>query len=128
MKRALLLVPLCACLFLAARGPGGNYLRQNRGVNDPNDLDAWRRQEKLDGLRAYPDADPGAPNPTESLSRYGGSGATSFARPDLKVPFAQFRDSMARQRPAVDAAAHKVLESRYRLDCTTDPKVTMSRG
>ena len=128
MKKTLLLVPVSVCLFMAASGPGGNYLRQSRGVNDPNDLDEWRSHEDRGGLGAYTIVKPGTPNPPGELWRLGGSGATSFASPDLGQPFANFRDAMKRQRPQVDAAARKVLESRYKLECATDPKITMSRG
>ena len=129
MKRVMLALLLCVSLFLLASAPSElNYLRQSRGANDPNDLDEWRKHEDRGGLLAYPAAPPGTPNPPGGLAQFGGSGRTSFASPDLAVSFAEFRDSMEKQRPKVNAEARRILESRYRLDCVSDPKITMSRG
>jgi cytochrome c peroxidase len=129
MKKMLAAVVVTSCLFLSADGPpAGDYLRQSRGVNDPNDLDEWRKHEERSGLKPYPPAAPGAPNPAGGLSQFGGSGRTSFSGPDLPSTFAEFRESMKRQRQAVDLAARKVLESRYRLDCVSDRRLKMPRG
>jgi hypothetical protein len=129
MKRASAAILVSACLFLSASSPpSGTYLRQSRGANDPNDLDSWRKHEDRGGLSAYPPARPGDPNPPGGLWQFGGGSASSFAGPDLGMPFAAFRDAMEKQRLAVDAAAHKTLESRYRLECVSQPGVVMSRG
>jgi hypothetical protein len=129
MRRLTAALVLVTCLFLSASvPPKGEYLRQSRGVNDPNDIDEWRAHEARGNLKPYPAVLPGTANPPEGLWHFGGSGRSSFSGPDLGVPFAEFRDAMTRQRPAVDAAARKTLESRYRLECVSDPKVVMSRG
>jgi hypothetical protein len=125
---ALLLVAACAGSVVSAAAQGDGFLRQSRGVNDPNNLDEWRKDEERSGLKAYPLTPPGTPNPAGGVWQFGGSGATSFCGPDLPVPFAQFVAHMKSQRPAVDQAAHALLESRYKLECVTDKSVVMSRG
>ncbi len=112
----------------AADGDGQQPLLQSPGFSNPPDLDAWRGLEQRDGLAPYPPAPPGVPNPPGGLFRFGGSGGTSFGGPDLGVPFTEWRSSMTRQRAAVDAAARAALETRFALDCHTDPQATMSRG
>jgi hypothetical protein len=119
---------LLARVALAADPATGGFLEQSRGANHPADIDAWRRQEQLDGLKPYPPAPPGVPNPPGGLFQFGGSGATSFGSPDLGVPFADWMAKMVAQRAEVDRAARALLEARFQLDCKTDPKATMSRG
>jgi hypothetical protein len=124
---ALLLIATCAGSVVSAAAQDG-FLKQSHGANDPNDLDEWRKGEERGGLKAYPPSPPGAPNPVGGLQQFGGSGQTSFAGPDLPVPFAQFVSMMKAQRPKVDGDAHALLEARYRLDCVTDKSIAMSRG
>ena len=104
------------------------FLRQSPGYGHPRDIDTWRKDEQRGGLKPYPAAPPGRPNPAGGLPQFGGSGATSFGGPDLGVPFAEWKARMEKQRPAVDAAARRELEARFRLDCRTDPGAVMSRG
>ena len=104
------------------------YLRQSPGANAPKDIDAWRASEKVPGLRPYPAAKPGDPNPEGGMRQFGGSGKTSFASPDLGMPFREWRNRMTAQRPAVDAAAVAALASRYNLACVPDATAKMSRG
>jgi cytochrome c peroxidase len=110
-----------------ARVDEDTFLKQSRGANHPRDLDEWRKGEQRGGLKPYPSASAGTPNPAGGLPQFGGSGATSFAGPDLPEPFAAFRARMQKQRPAIDRAARALLESRFDLTCRTDPKITMSR-
>jgi hypothetical protein len=105
-----------------------NFLRQSRGANSPKDIDVWRQGQESSGLRPYPAAPPGTPNPEGPLYRYGGGSQSSFGSPDLGMPFEQFRAKMEKQRPDVDRAAQQVLASRYNLTCAADPAATMSRG
>jgi hypothetical protein len=128
MPWALLLVTACATGVASAAIEDDRFLRQSPGANDPRDIDQWRKGEDRGGLKAYPAASAGTPNPAGGLAQFGGSGATSFCGPDLPVPFAQFVAAMKEQRPRVDAAARATLESRYRLDCVTRDDITMSRG
>lgn len=138
-------VALGLCAGVAAQGPrpargqdsgapkpaaDDAYLRQSRGGAHPPDIDRWRQGEERRGLKPYPKAPPGTPNPPGGLPQFGGAGETSFGSPDLPggIPFAEWRRRTEAQRPAVDQAARKVLESRYRLDCAVDKGVTMSRG
>jgi cytochrome c peroxidase len=112
-----------------ARSDEDTFLKQSRGVNNPRDLDEWRKKENRGGLKPYPSAPAGTPNPAGGLPQFGGSGATSFSGPDLGgESFSSFRARMMKQRPAVDRAAHNVLESRFDLSCKSDPKITMSRS
>jgi hypothetical protein len=104
------------------------FLKQSRGANGPADIDEWRKGEKRGDLKAYPDAPPGTPNPPGGPWRYGGSGRTSFAGPDLGMPFAQFRGAMERQRPQIDRAARAALESRFDLTCRGRRGVSMTGG
>ena len=104
------------------------FLKQSPGKNNPVDIDQWRRGEDRHGLKPYPPAPPGTPNPPGGLFQFGGSGATSFGSPDLGMPFSEWRSKMQKQRPAVDRAARAVLESRFALDCKSDPSVRMSGG
>src|SRR6185369_10033796 len=105
------------------------FLKQSRSVNNQRDIDEWRKKENRNGLKPYPPAPAGAPNPAGGLPQFGGSGSTSFAGPDLGgEPFASFRARMLKQKPAVDRAAHNLLESRFDLSCKSDGKNTMSRG
>lgn len=127
---ALSLASLCA---LAASGDAGaqakqEYLQQSPGVNEPQDLDAWRDGEDVAPLAPYPPAPPGTPNPPKPLYHYGGHQGTSYASPDLGMPFATWLAAMKAQRPSVDAAARKALETRFALDCRTREGVGMSRG
>jgi hypothetical protein len=111
-----------------ARADEDLFLKQSHGVNDPHDLDEWRKKENRGGLKPYPGAPAGAPNPSGGLPQFGGSGSTSFSGPDLGgEPFASFRARMLKQKPAVDRAARSVLESRFDLTCKSDAKLTMSR-
>lgn len=130
--RELMVIALVGLALPADANPGRYedelFLRQSRGVNHPHDIDEWRKHEHRDGLKPYPPAPAGAPNPSDPLYRYGGSGSTSFSGPDLGEPFATFRARMLKQRPAVDRAARAVLESRFDLTCRSDPKLTMSRS
>jgi len=107
---------------------GTRALQQSPGSGNPADIDEWRKGEQRGDLSPYPAAPPGKPNPGGGLSQFGGSGATSFGGPDLGVPFSEWKTKMQQQRPTVDAAARRVLESRFRLDCRTDPTVKMSGG
>jgi cytochrome c peroxidase len=114
---------------MAATGvTAGESLLQSPGYGGPDDIDRWRAEERPEGVKPYPPAAPGVPNPRGGLSQYGGRGATSFSRPDLGMPFAEWRDKMETQRPAVDKAALAVLRARFTLDCRTDPQATMARG
>ena len=120
-------VMVLACFGPASADPG-NALLQSPGAATPRDIDEWRAAERPAGVRPYPAAPPGATNPTGGLFQFGGRGASSFSGPDLGVPFAEWREKMEKQRPAVDQAARALLESRMTLDCRTDPTATMSRG
>lgn len=104
------------------------YLRQTPGADNPADIDQWRAGEQRGGLKSYPEVRPGDPNPPGGVAQFGGSGATSFGSPDLGMPFAEFRERMIRQKPAVDRAARQRLESLYNLTCVPDPNVRMPRG
>jgi cytochrome c peroxidase len=133
MQRGRALISLCAVLGLAsgvqaAEAVGDGFLKQSPGYNHPSDIDEWRKGEPLDGLQPYPPAPPGAPNPPGGLFQFGGHGFSSFAGPDLGMPFAEWKAKMEEQRPEVDRAARATLEARFRLDCATDPSATMSRG
>jgi hypothetical protein len=123
-----LTVVLAAAAARAGDAAPDGFLLQSRGYAHPADIDAWRKGEDRGGLKPYPAAPPGAPNPAGGLFQFGGSGASSFSGPDLGMPFAAWREKMEQQRPAVDRAAHAVLEARFRLDCRTDKDATMSRG
>ena len=112
----------------AALAASDGPLHQSPGYGNPSDIDVWRQQEERGGLPAYPSAPPGAPNPPGGLFQFGGGGRSSFASPDLGMPFADWKANMTQQRPQVDRAARAVLEARFRLDCTTDASATMSRG
>ena len=105
-----------------------SYLQQSPGVNTPKDIDEWRKGENRGGLAPYPNAPPGTPNPPGGLYQFGGSGSTSYGGPELGKPFAEFKELMEKQRPAVDKAARDRLESQFHLDCKVDTKATMSRG
>ncbi|HWE27231.1 MAG TPA: hypothetical protein VHB97_04475, partial [Polyangia bacterium] len=101
-----------------ARSDEDMFLKQSHGVNDPRDLDEWRKKENRSGLKPYPGAPAGTPNPSGGLPQFGGSGSTSFSGPDLGgEPFASFRARMLKQKPSVDRAARNVLESRFDLTC-----------
>ncbi len=116
-------------LLLAMLGVYGQEpLRQSPGANAPKDIDAWRAQEKLNGLKPYPSVRPGDRNPVGGVGQFGGTGATSFGSPDLGMPFRVWHERMAAQRPAVDAAARAVLERRYQLNCVAEEGARMSRG
>ncbi|MBL8952609.1 MAG: cytochrome B6 [Myxococcaceae bacterium] len=115
-------------LLLVLLAGSEDFLRQTPGANAPSDLDRWRADEKPEGVKPYPDAPPGTPNPPDGLYRYGGRGRSSYAPPTLGEPFEKWRARMEKQRPSVDAAARKVLESRFELKCRTAPGLTMSRG
>jgi hypothetical protein len=105
------------------------FLKQSRGVNHPRDVDEWRKKENRGGLKPYPGAPAGTPNPSGGLPQFGGSGSTSFSGPDLGgESFTSFRARMLKQKPAIDRAARSVLESRFDLACKSDAKTTMSRG
>jgi cytochrome c peroxidase len=123
--RALLVV---ASLTRLAAAGDDQFLKQSPGAQSPKDIDEWRKGEKRGGLRPYPEAPAGAPNPQGGLPQFGGSGASSFSGPDVGMPFSEWKAKMQRQRPAVDRAAQAVLQARYRLDCVRDKSATMSRG
>src|SRR4051794_31994905 len=109
---------VCLVVWLGvAHADEDTFLKQSRGVGHQKDIDEWRKGEQRGGLKPYPAGAPGAPNPPGGLPQFGGSGWTSFAGPDLPVPFAQFRAAMQKQRPAIDKAARAVLEARFNLDC-----------
>ena len=129
MNRLLLGFAIVGFAGLAqARDNDDAFLKQSKGKNHPNNIDEWRKGEKRNGLKPYPNAPAGAPNPAGGLSQFGGSGWTSFSGPDLGMPFAEFRAKMEKQRPAVDKAARALLESRFDLACKSDSKITMSRS
>jgi hypothetical protein len=124
---ALLLAAACAT-GVASAAMTDRFLHRGEGAEAPRDLDVWRGGEGRGGLRPYPSAPPGTPNPAEGLEQFGGGGHSSFGSIELGMPFAQFVATMKEQRPSVDAAARATLESRYRLDCVTRSDATMSRG
>ena len=135
LRRSPWRLPLVALLLtgLAARARAeepakDTFLRQSPGYGHPRDIDAWRKDEQRGGLKPYPAAPPGRPNPPGGLPQFGGSGTTSFGSPDLGIPFAEWKSRMEKQRRDVDAAARRELEARYRLECRTDPGAVMSRG
>jgi hypothetical protein len=121
-------VLVAALIATTAVAADDTFLHQSRGQNHPNDIDEWRKGEDRGGLKPYPPAPPGTPNPKGGLGQFGGSGTTSFGSPDLGMPFAEWRRKMEHQRPAVDAAAREALEARFELACRTDPDARMSRG
>ena len=123
-------------LLVAAGAPAGSaeptatpdhYLQQSHGVNDPADLDAWRKGESRGGLKPYPAAPPGTMNPPDGLWHYGGGSQNSFGNPDLGMPFADWQAKMEKQRPQVDAQAKAALTSRFDLTCRPAPD-KMSAG
>jgi hypothetical protein len=133
MNRLANVVVIAAIIAVGAPAPAEEpahrgLLLQSPGYNHPADIDEWRAGEKPHGLQSYPPGPPGEPNPPGGLSQFGGRGATSYAGPDLGMPFAKWRKMMEKQRPEVDRAARAALEERFRLDCRTDPEATMSRG
>ncbi|MCW5803008.1 MAG: cytochrome C [Deltaproteobacteria bacterium] len=113
--------------------PGGGgadpFLLQSRGWAHPPDLDAWKAADRLaPGLKPYPDAVPGTPNPAGGLAQYGGRKGSSMGTMALPLPFAQWMAAMKAQRPSVDAQAKRNLEARFDLSCKTRPGITMSRS
>lgn len=124
----LLKLVMFAGVSFAQAPPADTYLRQSPGANSPKNIDAWRAGQKLSNLKPYPRVVPGDKNPEGGTMQFGGTGATSFGSPDLGVPFQVWRERMTAQRPAVDAAAQRILQSRYNLKCEPDPSATMSRG
>ena len=126
--RAVVCAAIVAAVARAGDSDGDGFLLQSPGVGHPADIDAWRQQEQRDGLKPYPAAPPGVPNPPGGLFQFGGSGRSSFGSPDLGSTFADWQASMRRQQQMIDAAAQAVLAARFRLDCATDPSATMSRG
>ena len=117
-----------ALLLATAAGADGLYLKQSPGPGAPKDIDQWRAAEKLPpGLLPYPEAPAGTPNPPLPLYRYGGRCLTSFGTPHL-ANFSAWLAKMQKQKPSVDAAAKKALESRFDLTCKSAPGVTMSRS
>jgi cytochrome c peroxidase len=106
----------------------GGYLQQSPGVNNPKDLDQWRAGDRLAPLKPYPPAPPGTPNPSEPLYRFGGRWGSSYASPELGMPFADWMAAMRKQRPAVDRAARAALEWRFDLSCRQREGVVMSGG
>ena len=50
-----------------ARGDEDMFLKQSRGVGHPKDIDEWRREEGRNGLKPYPAAPAGQPNPADGL-------------------------------------------------------------
>src|ERR1051326_8428033 len=112
----------------AARAADDTFLKQSRGKNHPADIDEWRRGEERGGLKPYPPAPPGTPNPPGGIFQFGGSSGSSFGSPDLGMPFATWRAKMEKQRPSVDKTARAILESRFALDCKRDDSIKMSRG
>src|SRR5262249_11494059 len=131
MNRRLVLAALlvaCAASRADAVVPEG-FLRQSKGVNNPNDIDEWRKGEDRGGLKPYPAGPPGAKNPGGGLTQFGGGSPSSYGSPDLGMPFAEWRSKMEKQRADVDKAAHAILEARYKLDCVEDKGgAKMSRG
>ena len=111
----------------ASESPADTFLRQSPGYAHPEDIDKWRAGENRGGLKPYPDGPPGAPNPPGGLWQFGGSGKSSYGSVDLPMPFARWMAAMKSQRPRVDAAARKGLESRFDLTCRSEPGVAMSR-
>lgn len=112
-----------------AAGAAEPRLLQSAGVNQPTDMDAWRQQALTPkDLRPYLKAPPGTPNPAGGIYLLGGGGRTSFAGPDLDMPFAQWLRSQSAQRPRVDEAARQVLLSRFDLTCRNRPGLVMSGG
>ena len=109
------MLPLAAPLWpqTTVREP----LRQSPGVNQPANLDEWRKAENRGGLPHYEDHPPGVLNPPGGVWRYGGSGRNSYGLPTIPVPFADWAAQLRRDRPAVDQAARAELESRYELNC-----------
>ncbi len=131
MKRAWqagVVITLMASVGARAADPPQGFLLQSPGNNQPHDIDEWRKDEQRGSLKPYPAAPPGTTNPAGGLSQFGGSASSSFGSPDLGMPFVEWKKKMEAQRPAVDKAAHAVLESRFQLDCKTDKAATMSRG
>lgn len=121
----------CLLFFGSVAGAHENedFLRQSPGANNPKNVDEWRKGEKRQGgLKAYPPAPPGTPNPTGGLWQFGGGSPSSFGGPDLGMPFADWKAKMEKQRAAVDKAARAALESRFDLTCKTDKNITMSRS
>jgi hypothetical protein len=57
-----------------ARIDEDTFLKQSRGVNHPRDIDEWRKKENRNGLKPYPAAPAGTPNPDGGLPQFGGSG------------------------------------------------------
>lgn len=126
----LFLLPALAAglVVLATAQDRSGYLRQEPGKNTPEDLSEWRKNEQRQGLKAYPDAPPGTPNPAGGLRQFGGRARDSFSTPRLSMPFAEWAAKLKAMRPEVDREARRVLEERYNLDCVSDPQATMSRG
>ena len=128
MKRLLPLLALVLVPRPVHAHDGDEFLKQSRGVNDPKNLDEWRKKDARGGLKPYPPAPAGTPNPAGGLQQFGGSGTTSFSGPDLPIPFAEFRAKMEKQRASVDKAARAALEARFDLTCRSDKNLTMSRS
>ena len=124
MRTRILFVALLAGTALAEPG----YLQQSHGAGSPSDIDAWRKKENRNGLKPYPKAPAGTPNPPGGLWQFGGGSESSFCGPDLGMPFAEWRAKQEKQKPAVDKAARAALEARFNLGCTVDKAATMSRG
>ena len=115
--KAFVMLALCVAGLGWPQDPTREPLRQSPGVNQPRDLDEWRKNEERGALERFPGHPAGTLNPPGGLWRYGGSGADSYASPSLPVPFAEWAAQLKRDRPAVDRAARLELESRYDLNC-----------
>lgn len=131
--RTLLLFLAAAALCAMPTAPAqaddaGLFLKQSPGAKNPKDIDEWRKHENRHGLKPYPPGPPGQPNPADPLWHYGGAGASSFAGPDLGMPFAKWMAKMKAQRPEVDRLARAALEKHFDLTCRSRSGVTMSAG
>jgi hypothetical protein len=60
-------------------------LKQSRGVNHPRDMDEWRKQENRGGLKPYPSAPAGMPNPAGGIPQFGGSAAILLLAPLVHI-------------------------------------------
>src|SRR5258705_3676394 len=101
----------CFLFPVAVAGAHENedFLKQSRGANNPKSIDEWRKGEKRGGLKAYPPAPPGTPNPAGGLWQFGGGSASSYGGPDLGMPFSEGKAKMEKHpAPGAKAAAARV--------------------
>ena len=113
-----------------AEPAGTDYLKQSPAVvaTPPAGYDYGLGDGHVSKLLSYPQPCTEGMRTPFDLWRYAGKGVTSWGSPQLRMPWQQWLDLHAKQKPVLMAEVRQYMDGRFNFHGSSIPGVTMSGG